>query len=217
MTYLEVVNNVLCRLRGQSVSSVQSTTYSKMIGQLVNDAKRIVEDGFRWSVLFNTQTVTSVAGTEGYDLSSTNNRSLVFSVLATDGTKTLQPLTPQEFQYRKYARYKNQQGQSEFFKTDANGTGGLLKLYMLPTPDRAVEYTVLTHDPQDNLGDTDDNTTIKVPWEPIALRAYAYALKERGEDEGFSSEEALEQYEQSMGRAINVDSQNAPAKLWQVV
>ena len=217
MTYLEVVNNVLCRLREDSVSSVQSTPYSKLIGQLVNDAKRIVEDAYRWSILFNEQTVTSVVDQEGYDLTGTNERSLVYSVIATDGTKTLQPLAPQEFQYRKYARYKNQSGPTEFYRVDANGTSGVLKLYMLPTPNTAVAYTVLTNDSQADLGETDDATTIKVPWQPIALRAFAYALKERGEDQGLSAMEAMEQFEQSLGRAINMDSQNAPYKLWQVV
>jgi len=55
MTYLELVNNVLRRLRETEVTSVQSTSYSKLIGDIVNDAKRLVEDSWDWKVL-NTAT-----------------------------------------------------------------------------------------------------------------------------------------------------------------
>ena len=40
MTYLNLVNNVLRRLREEEVSSVQDSTYAKMVGDFVNDAKR---------------------------------------------------------------------------------------------------------------------------------------------------------------------------------
>ena len=39
MTYKDLVNNVLRRLRETEVSSVQTNSYSKLIGDLVNDAK----------------------------------------------------------------------------------------------------------------------------------------------------------------------------------
>ena len=55
MTYLELVNNVLRRLRETEVTTVQSTSYSKLIGDIVNDAKRLVEDAWDWKVL-NTAT-----------------------------------------------------------------------------------------------------------------------------------------------------------------
>ena len=43
-TYLDLVNNVLIRLRETTVSSVGDTPYSSLIGVLVNDAKREIED-----------------------------------------------------------------------------------------------------------------------------------------------------------------------------
>ena len=41
--YLTIVNEVLRRLREDEVSAVANTAYSKMVGDFVNDAKRIVE------------------------------------------------------------------------------------------------------------------------------------------------------------------------------
>ena len=57
MTYLEAVNSVLRRLREDEVVSVSANPYSKLVGELVNDAKRLVEDAWDWSSLRNTITV----------------------------------------------------------------------------------------------------------------------------------------------------------------
>ena len=42
-TYLQLVNDVLTRLREATVTNVSDTDYSSLIGKLVNDAKREVE------------------------------------------------------------------------------------------------------------------------------------------------------------------------------
>ena len=43
MTYLNLVNNVLRRLREDVVTTVTNNTYSTMVGDFVNDAKELVE------------------------------------------------------------------------------------------------------------------------------------------------------------------------------
>ena len=63
MTYLETVNSVLLRLRENEVPSVSNNNYSKLIGEFVNDAKRIVEDSWDWHSLRTTFTITTVANT----------------------------------------------------------------------------------------------------------------------------------------------------------
>ena len=68
MTYLNIVNNVLRRMREEEVTSVQSSTYSKMVGDFVNDAKRTVEDAWDWSALRTTLTITTTADVFNYVL-----------------------------------------------------------------------------------------------------------------------------------------------------
>jgi hypothetical protein len=67
-TYLNIVNEVLRRLREDEVSSVTQNTYSKMVGDFVNDAKQIVEDSHDWSALRTTVVVPTVADTTEYSL-----------------------------------------------------------------------------------------------------------------------------------------------------
>ena len=68
-TYVNLVNHVMRRLREDEVSSVSNTTYSTMVGDFVNDAKRHVEDAHDWSALRATITVSTSDGTDGYTLS----------------------------------------------------------------------------------------------------------------------------------------------------
>ena len=61
MTYLEMVNDVLARLRETSVSTVNQTPYSTLIGKFVNDSKRQIEDAYKWNVLATSITLTTSA------------------------------------------------------------------------------------------------------------------------------------------------------------
>jgi hypothetical protein len=69
MTYLQLVNNVLRRMREDEVTSVNQNTYSKMVGDFVNDAQKIVADAWDWSQLRQVITINTVAGTSEYLLS----------------------------------------------------------------------------------------------------------------------------------------------------
>ena len=79
MTFREVINEVLIRLRETPITSDwsgainDSTTvsdYYKVIGALVNDSKRSIESYHDWQILRETVNITTVADTKNYSLSS---------------------------------------------------------------------------------------------------------------------------------------------------
>ena len=74
MTYLNLVNNVLRRLREDEVTSVTSTTYSSMVGDFVNDAKKFVESAWDWSALRTTLTVSTTDNIFNYVLTGSQNK-----------------------------------------------------------------------------------------------------------------------------------------------
>ena len=77
-TQLTIVNNILRRLREDEVTSVADNSYSKLIGQFVNDAKADIEDvNHEWSAYVTSYDTTILAdgSTRTYDLTSTNDRS----------------------------------------------------------------------------------------------------------------------------------------------
>ena len=49
-TQLDIVNDVLQRLREDTVAAVSTSDYSKLIGMFVNDAKEDLEDIWFWTV-----------------------------------------------------------------------------------------------------------------------------------------------------------------------
>jgi hypothetical protein len=55
------MNNVLRRLREEEVNGVNESTYSKMAGDFINDAKTIVEEAADWSALRTTIIINTVA------------------------------------------------------------------------------------------------------------------------------------------------------------
>ena len=68
MTYLELVNSVLRRLRETEVATVAENSYSALIGDFVNDAKQIIEDAHSWSALRTALELPTVSGTSVYSL-----------------------------------------------------------------------------------------------------------------------------------------------------
>ncbi len=59
MTYLELINNVLIRLREDTIiaQDVDADPYYRVIGAMVNDAKDRCEDAWQWSYLRGTDLI----------------------------------------------------------------------------------------------------------------------------------------------------------------
>ena len=80
MTYLQLVNKVLVRLRENEVSTVSENSYSKLIGEYVNDAKRDVQNAWDWTGLRNTLTVDTQANVFNYVLTDADNTIKILDV-----------------------------------------------------------------------------------------------------------------------------------------
>ena len=81
MTYLEIVNRVLRRLREAEVSTVSANSYSTLIGDLVNSIKSEVENSYNWSVLRQTLTATTSNDLFNYVLDGAGTRFKVIDVV----------------------------------------------------------------------------------------------------------------------------------------
>ena len=94
-TYLELVNDILIRMREPEVTTVQENVLSKLIGKLVNDAKRQVEDAYNWSALTSTKTTTTTAATSSYSIVGSGSR---FKVIDGYNTTSLTEMKPTTFE-----------------------------------------------------------------------------------------------------------------------
>ena len=81
MNYLDLVNDVLIRLREDEVTATTDTPYSKLISKFVNDAKRTVEDSYQWNALSETLTVTTADDLFNYVMTGSGQRFKVIDVI----------------------------------------------------------------------------------------------------------------------------------------
>jgi hypothetical protein len=202
-TYLQLVNDVMIRLRENEVSSVSDNNYSKLIGKYVNDAKRMVEDSYNWNALSDTLSATTGANVFNYILVGSGQRFRVIDVVNDTSKKYLDLKTTVDMNrlFLLTSTLKGSPSHYNFNGTDSNGDTQV-DLYPIPNGVYNLRFNIIK--PQVPLSANSD--TLLVPSEPVVLGAVARAIAERGEDGGISSSEMYALYTQSLGDAIALES-----------
>jgi len=207
MTYLELINDVLVRLRETTVSTNGETTYSSLIGKFVNDAKRQVEDSFSWNALGTTVTLTTVAATYSYSLTGAGQKFQVMDVINTTSNVGMKNISFVEMN-----RYQNlvptTNGIPQYYAFDGVDASGDTKVTLYPRPDGVYSIPFSLTVPQATL--SSDATSVLISDALVAQNAYARALVERGEDGGLSSSEAYQLYRSMLSDAIALEATRYP-------
>ena len=207
MTYLELVNDVLVRLREAAVSTVSETSYSTLIGKFVNDAKRQIEDSFAWNVLGTTITVTTVASTSAYSLTGAGQKFQVMDVINTTSNVGLTNISFVDMNRKLNFTPLANQIPTEFAFDGVDGSYNT-KVNLYPIPDGVYTIKFALTVPQATLAS--DATVVLVPDVLVVQNAYARALVERGEDGGLSSSEAYQLYKSMLSDYIALESTRYP-------
>ena len=207
MTYLELVNDVLVRLRESTVSTVSETNYSALIGKFVNDAKRQIEDAYAWNVLGTTITLSTTSGTYSYALTGAGQKFQVIDVINATSNIGMKNID--------FASMNRKQN----FSTPVSGIpyeyafDGVdgnydTKVTIYPRPDGVYSIPFSLTVPQATL--TSDSTIVLVPDVLVAQNAYSRALIERGEDGGISSSDAYLLYKNMLSDYIALEGTRYP-------
>lgn len=207
-TYLELVNDVLVRLREPAVGSVNENNLSSIIGRFVNDAKRQVEDAYNWNALSSAVTVTTTPSVYSYTLPASGNR---FKVLDVYNQTSLVPMSnaPTSFMNEQFILVGTVPlGSPYYYNFNGMTVDGDTKIDILPVPEKAYSLLFNLFVPQEEL--TTNSEKMLVPKEPVILLAYARSLVERGEDGGLNSSEAYSMYKSSLSDAISIESGRYP-------
>jgi len=207
MTYLELVNDVLTRLRETNVSTVSETNYSALVGKFVNDAKRQIEDSYTWNVLNQTITVTTTGGTSSYALTGVGQKFRVNDAINTTSVITLDNIAVADMNRKLNFGTPSQGIPSEFCFNGVNGSGDT-KIDLFPVPSGVFTLLFDVTVPQANL--TVDGTSVKVLDYLVTQSAYARCLIERGEDGGTNSSEAYALFKGMLSDAIAMESTRYP-------
>lgn len=207
MTYLELINDVLVRLRETTVSTNAETSYSTLIGKFVNDAKRQVEDSFAWNVLGQTITVTTVASTASYSLTGVGQKFQIQDAINVTSNVSLYMIDFVSMNRKQNFTPLVNAIPTEFIFDGVDASGDT-KVTLYPVPDNVYSLKFSVTVPQATL--SADGTSVKVPDVLVAQNAYARALVERGEDGGLTSSEAYALYRGMLSDHIALEGTRYP-------
>lgn len=203
-TYLELVNDVMVRMREPEVSTVNQNVLSKLVGRFINDAKRQVEDAYTWNTLSTTLTLTTTPTTYNYVLPNTGSRFKVSEVFDNTNKTTLRPISSIEMTHFLFMTTAPQSGAPNYYNFNGADSNGDTKVDIFPVPDAAYSIFFNIYQPQLDL--STDGAILLVPKEPVVHLAFAKALVERGEDGGEQSSEAYSLYRQVLADAIAIEA-----------
>jgi len=211
MTYLELVNDVLVRLREAEVQTIDQSSYSKLISKFINDGKRQVEDAFNWNVFRNTITFNTVGGTSQYTLTGSGIRFKVIDVY-NDTSDYALDLANTSYMNELFLT-QSYQAAPQYYNFNGVDSNNDTKVDLFPVPDGVYSIKFNITLPQTHLVNNAD--ILLVPNEPVIFYAYARALAERGEDGGLGSSEAYQLYQQSLADHVSIESARiAPDITW---
>ena len=212
MTYLNLVNNVLRRLREDEVDNISSNTYSKMVGDFVNDAKKFAESAWDWSALRTTLTITTSADDYTYSLTGSQNKSKILNAI-NDTSNLVMQYQPQVWFDDKYLINTPASGSPEYYTFNGVDTNGDTQIDVYPKPDAA--YSLKIKCTLRNTELSNDTDTLAIPHEPVIHMAIALLARERGETGGTSAPEYFGIADKYLSDAIALDAQKHPEEtIW---
>jgi hypothetical protein len=194
-------------MREDEVSFVQSTTYSKMVGDFVNDAKKIVEAAWDWSALRTTLTITTTADIFNYVLTGSQNRIKALNVI-NDTNNIFMEYRPATWFDDKYLNQDPVSGSPEYYTYNGVDSSGDSQIDVYPKPDDV--YTIRFNCIFRNDDLSADVDTLLIPSMPVIHLAIALLARERGETGGTSAPEYFGIADKYLSDAIALDAQKHP-------
>lgn len=202
MTYLQLVNSVLRRLREDEVAAVSESTYSTLVGDFVNDAKKYVEDSWDWTALREAITVTTVASTKTYALTGAGQNFKLMNSYNDTSNGSLTYRTNKYFD-DVYLTTTTEGSPSDFTYRDTDASGDT-QVEVYPTPDGV--YSLVFQAIKRTTDLSTDSDVVVVPSQPVIYMALALATRERGEQGGTSAAEYMALADTFLADAIALDA-----------
>lgn len=213
MTFLELVNSVLIRLREERVSTVYENEYSSLISNLVNVAKTEVENAYNWEALRKTVTLITKVGTFHYELLNTTTNIRTLDVYNYTNKNPMRLRTTEWFD-RAYLVDTPQVGSpTAYCWNGVSSTGNMeVDLYPVPNTIEVIRFNVTSPQPPLKL----DSDSMFVPDMLVVENAVARAIEERGEDGGSSNQQ--QRYQNMLADFISMEASRKPMEtIWRSV
>ena len=210
MTFLNIMNNVLRRLREEEATTVTGSTYIKMVGDFINDAKQLVEEANDWSALRETIVVTTAASDNDYSLTGGGDNVKVMSVINDTQNCFMGYQTKDWFNDSLYIA-DEVQGAPKYYTYNGLDSNGDTQVLVSPTPDGVYSLRFDVIKRQAPL--TSNTDTLLVPAQPVIHLAVALLARERGETGGTSTAAYFPIANKYLSDAIAIDAAKHPEEM----
>jgi len=207
MTYLQLVQNVLKRLRERSISDVSE---NELIGLFVNDAKAEVEQAWNWSALRTTLSATTSQGVFSFELTGSGDNPTMLDVVNDTSNWFMEYKTARDFN-NYYLNTTPAQGAPKYYSFNGLDSNGDTIVEVFPPPDGVYNIRFNLVDRRPEMSANSDE--LLIPSRPVELLAYAKAVEERGEDGGISPVSAYAVAQRALNDAISYDAAKHPEEL----
>ena len=217
MTYLDIMNKVLDRLREERVSAgtLDSNPYFRSIGAHVNDAKEEVENAWQWSMLRQDDVVPVVQGQTVVELpDSADNNYVIHRITVLNSTSGvtegwLRWVSDDRLWYNNLGDV--QQNIPAWYASRYPAANGNQVIEIFQPPREEFNLVINSWHNQDSLTAADD--VLKVPSLPVYSLATALASRERGETGAINTGELFMQAQKHLSDSIAYDSARYPEEL----
>jgi hypothetical protein len=224
MTYREIINSVLRRLREDTIDSdwsgalydsVSVSDYQKLIGELVNDSKKNVESYHDWNALRESFNVKTQSGNMQYTLGDSLRGAgvsfKVLDVICQDTGQVLSQVTNDWINEQVFPLAQASTGLPTYYAFNGISQAGVgrepdfnIDFYPVPNSEQTISVNI--------VGAQKELTTaaqiLRVPSQPVILGAWARAIGERGEDGGSISSAVAAEARDSLNLCIQLDAGN---------
>ena len=239
MTYLEMVNEVLVRMREDEIASVtdpNNEPQQKLVCKFVNDARSFVDKSHTWNVQRKIWVVDLAKGMPAYTLFDSAESGSVYSCRWAGSGGRLNEANA------RWLSQKKQTYGTPLYYSPGYVSNHEMQIRVWPTPDEenekggdVAEYNIAEYNEAEYSGGrissnkttlvlegykatprlVNDNDSILLPIDPVMYYALAYSSRERGEVGGQTSGELFALGKQYLSDAIAWDVNNAPLEyLW---
>ena len=210
MTYLQLVNAILRRMRDTEVTTWDESTYSKMVGDYINDSIDIVQNAWNWSQLIVELSPTTTTSQRTMIIDGIGELGQIYQILNASPQTRLMGKTRGWMQEQiRLAGTAN--GSPSTWAFNSQETDGDMTIDLNPIPDDTYTLRVLCKKHQAAM--SADATVLLIPDQPVIQQALAFLLEERGDTGGSNNMTQQGRADRVLADYVGLDQQRHPELL----
>lgn len=209
-TKLQIINEVLERLRESTVATSSSTLYAKFLSGVLNSVKTEIEQSWAWLNLRDTYNITTTNNVNSYALTSSGQYAQILDMWNTTTKRKMKRSNYDDMNRKFFGAQTVDTGSPTHYLPSGHDSNYDLTIDIWPIPVTTNTLKVNVYAPQ--ADPTTDSTVVIVPGQILIEGMLAYALAERGDDNGLAAQAQQQYYRALLAGAVATEGGHDPTE-----